>query len=125
VPRRRILLVDDNRDAAESLAEVLKQDGHEVSIAHDGIAALSLAETWRPEVVLLDIGMPGMSGYEVARRIRKQPGGHAIVLAALTGWGQPKDRQLSADAGFDAHLVKPVHHQTLVQLLARAARGGG
>jgi two-component system CheB/CheR fusion protein len=124
VPRRRILVADDNRDAAESLAEVLKQDGHEVSIAHDGPAALSLAETWQPDVVLLDIGMPGMNGYEVARRIRKQPGGHAIVLAALTGWGQPKDHQLSADAGFDAHLVKPVHHQTLAQLLARAARSG-
>jgi signal transduction histidine kinase len=114
---RRLLVVDDNRDAADSLATLLRLLGHEVRVAHDGPAALALAKDYRPEVVFLDIGMPGMDGYQVARRLRRQPGLEGVRLAALTGWGQPEDRRRSAEAGFDHHLVKPVEPSALQQLL--------
>ncbi len=124
--QRRILIVDDNHDGAESLAVALRFLGHEVRTAHDGPAALSLGAVWSPEVVVLDIGLPGMDGYEVARRIREQPGSGGVRLVALSGWGQPDARDRSSSAGFDAHLVKPVDLETLIKLLeADASQGPG
>ncbi len=119
VQRRRILVVDDNRDAATSLAELLEVIGHETSIANDGLEAVQAAETFRPDVVLLDIGLPKLNGFEAARRIRQQPWGKAMLLVALTGWGQEEDRRKSSEAGFDAHLVKPADPFALTELLAR------
>jgi signal transduction histidine kinase/DNA-binding response OmpR family regulator len=115
----RVLVVDDNRDAAESLAMLLRLDGHEVRLAHDGPAALDAAGDFRPEVVLLDIGLPGMSGHDVARRLHGGHGGAPPLLVAMTGYGQEEDRRRSREAGFDHHLVKPVDPQVLRQLLAR------
>jgi signal transduction histidine kinase len=114
---RRLLVIDDNRDAADSLATLLRLAGHEVRVAHDGPAALELTKVYRPEVVLLDLGMPGMDGYEVARRLRQQPGLERVRLAALTGWGQQEERRRTAAAGFDHHLVKPVDPEALEELL--------
>jgi PAS domain S-box-containing protein len=123
--RRRVLVVDDNRDAASSLAMLLRLMGNEVKTAFDGLEALEVATTFRPDLILLDIGMPKMNGYETAEQIRNRPWGQQIVLAALTGWGQDEDRRKSHDAGFDVHLVKPVQIETLQELLAstRAATG--
>jgi two-component system CheB/CheR fusion protein len=118
--RRRILVVDDNVDAAESLALLLQVQGHEVEVAHDGPLALKTAERFRPEVVLLDIGLPRMDGYQLARLMREQPWGNGTLIVALTGYGQDEDRQRSAAAGFNAHLVKPVDLECLAQLLAHA-----
>jgi signal transduction histidine kinase len=118
-PGHRILLADDNRDALDSLATLLQCDGHEVHTAGDGMEALALAEECRPTVVLLDIGMPKLDGYEVARRIRLQPWGKSAVLIALTGWGQDEDRRRSREVGFDSHLVKPLDPEALSTLLAR------
>jgi PAS domain S-box-containing protein len=114
---RRLLVVDDNQDAAISLAMLLRMLGHDVQTAHDGASALTLAVSYRPDMVFLDIGMPGMDGYEVARRLREQPGLEAVVLTALTGWGQKADRLRTADAGFDHHLVKPLETKVLKELL--------
>jgi CheY-like chemotaxis protein/two-component sensor histidine kinase len=114
---RRILVVDDNRDAAESLSMLLSITGHETTIAHDGGAAAEYAERDRPDVVLLDIGLPTLSGYEVCRRIRQQPWGRQMFVIALTGWGQDDDRQKTREAGFDGHLVKPVAYDSLLRLL--------
>ncbi|MGH8193105.1 MAG: hybrid sensor histidine kinase/response regulator [Woeseiaceae bacterium] len=118
VDPRRILVVDDNLDSAESLALLLRHSGHETRTAHDGLEAMETAAAFRPNVMLLDIGMPKLNGYEVARRIRKQPWGKSIVLVALTGWGQEEDRARSREAGFDEHIVKPVEHSALTRLLA-------
>lgn len=115
---RRILVVDDNKDAADSIATLLKMDGHETHTVNDGLAAVEAAATFGPDVILCDIGLPKTSGYEVARRIREQPWGKAIVLIAVTGWGQDEDRRKSKEVGFDAHLVKPVEHAALLKLLA-------
>jgi CheY-like chemotaxis protein/two-component sensor histidine kinase len=114
----RILVVDDNEDSADSLAILLQLTGHEVFIAHDGHTALDAAEQHRPGVVLLDIGLPSLNGYDVCRRIRQEPWGKTMVLIALTGWGQDEDRRRSQEAGFDGHLVKPVDHTRLLTLLA-------
>jgi PAS domain S-box-containing protein len=119
---RRILIVDDNVDGAESLAKLLRLGGHEALVTHDGQGALEAAERERPDVVLLDIGLPGMDGYEVCRRIRQEPWGKEVVLVAVTGWGQEADRHRSDEAGFDAHLVKPVDLQMLAPLLDRPVR---
>ena len=97
---------------------LLKITGSETRLAHDGQEALETAETFRPEVVLLDIGLPKLNGYEAARRIREQPWGESMVLVALTGWGQDEDRQKSKDAGFNGHMVKPVDYAALMKLLA-------
>jgi PAS domain S-box-containing protein len=113
----RLLVVDDNQDAARSLAMLLRLRGHEVRIAHDGAAALEIAPSYLPKVVFLDIGMPGMDGYEVARRLREHRGLESVVLAALTGWGQQEDRRRTTEAGFDYHLVKPADAKTLDDLL--------
>jgi CheY-like chemotaxis protein len=114
---RRILIVDDNRDSAESLALLLEIEGNEVFTAHDGEQALAAIEAHRPDAVLLDIGLPKINGYEVARRVRAEPWGKDVVLIALTGWGQEEDRRRSHEAGFDGHLVKPADPVALAQLL--------
>jgi len=116
---RRILVADDNADALETLATVLRLRGHEVYSAPNGALALETAVRHMPEVALLDIGMPLLDGYEVARRIRAQEWGKAVTLVALTGWGQESDRRRSQDAGFDTHLVKPLDLEKLNALLAR------
>lgn len=114
----RALVVDDNVDAAEMLATALQLEGIEVEVAHDGPTALSLAEITRPDLVLLDIGLPGMSGLDVARAIRAQPWGADVVLVAQTGWGQEADRRRTAEAGFDEHLTKPIDLTDLIKLMA-------
>jgi CheY-like chemotaxis protein len=114
---RRILVVDDNEDGAQSLAMVLNLNAHETQLVHDGEAAIAAAERFRPDVVLLDIGLPLLNGYEVCRRIRQQSWGRNLFLVAMTGWGQEEDRQRSTEAGFDAHLVKPVNLDALTKLL--------
>ena len=116
--RHRILIVDDSEDGAESLARLLEFGGHDTFQAHDGFAGIEAAERLRPDVVLLDIGLPRLNGYEVCSRIRQEPWGKSMVLVAVTGWGQDEDRQRSKQAGFDAHLVKPVDFETLLKLVA-------
>jgi PAS domain S-box-containing protein len=118
VVRRRVLIVDDNRDAADWLATLLSLSGHDTHVALDGVEAVKAAERLRPDVVLLDIGLPRIDGYEVCRRIRQQPWGRDLVIVALTGWGQEEDRQKSREAGFNTHLVKPVDDEVLMKLLA-------
>jgi PAS domain S-box-containing protein len=115
---RRILVVDDNRDAADSLALMLRLLGHDVQTAHDGLEAVQAAACVRPDVVVLDVGMPRMNGYEAARHIRAQPWGGGMALIALTGWGQEEDKRQAAAAGFDRHLTKPVGLAALERLLA-------
>lgn len=115
---RRILVVDDNRDAATSLAMLLKLTGHETHTAYDGVEALEAAAKVRPDAVLLDIGLPGLNGFGVARKIREASWGKTMVLVALTGWGSEQDREESRDAGFDGHVVKPVEYTALMSLLA-------
>jgi len=119
---RRILVADDNRDAAESLALQLQLAGHEVRTAYDGVQALDAAKNFKPHIVVLDLGMPRMDGYETARRMRLRRWGKTATLIALTGWGQQQDRQRTTEAGFDAHLVKPVSESLLFQALASAGR---
>ncbi len=114
---RRVLIADDNKDSADSLAILLEIDGHEVRVAHGGHAAVALAQAFRPEVALLDIGMPELSGYEVAAALRKEPWGKPIQLIALTGWGQESDRRRSKAAGFDWHLTKPIDMDALGAVL--------
>ena len=117
VDRRRILVVDDNADAAQSLALLLKLAGHDVRVAHDGVETLAVASEFEPEVVLLDLGMPKMDGYETARRLRNESWGRQVMLVALTGWGQQRDRERTAEAGFDLHLVKPIAEFELFQAI--------
>jgi two-component system CheB/CheR fusion protein len=117
----RILLVDDNIDSASSLAMLLRLKGNDIRTAHDGLEALEVAEAFHPEIVLLDIGLPKLNGYDVARRIRQQPWGQDVLLIALTGWGNDEDRRLSQEAGFNFHIVKPVELAALEELLAGAA----
>ncbi|HEU5181711.1 MAG TPA: ATP-binding protein, partial [Candidatus Polarisedimenticolia bacterium] len=118
-PTRRILIVDDNKDAADSLGMLMRMLGHEVHTAHDGLEAVGAAATFQPEVVLLDIGLPKLSGYEAAGRIREQKGLTGVRLVALTGWGQSEDRRRSQEAGFDFHLTKPVEIDLLQEILAQ------
>ena len=115
---RRILVVDDNVDAAQMLGMVLEAHEHEICIVHDGPGALRAAAAFRPQLILLDIGLPGMNGYDVCRGIRAASWGRAVTIIALTGWGQESDRHESRDAGFDHHLVKPVEYAALAALLA-------
>jgi DNA-binding response OmpR family regulator len=118
VRKFRLLIVDDLTDSADSLAMLLTMMGHEVHTAYDGEEALVAAEKFRPEVVLLDIGMPKLSGCDACRRIRRQPWGKGMHLVALTGWGQEDDRRRTEEAGFDRHMVKPVDLAELMELLA-------
>ncbi len=114
---RRILVVDDNVDAAQSLGMLLRQMGHEVQVEHDGLAAIEAAQAGRPELVLLDISMPGLDGFEVVRRLRQDPQFSSVRMVAITGHGQDEDRRKSREAGFDAHLVKPIASEELRRLL--------
>jgi CheY-like chemotaxis protein len=122
VAARRVLVVDDNRDAACALGMLLKSLGHDTRVVYDGAQALQAARQFRPDVVLLDIGMPGLDGYEVARRLRAIDPERGMRIVAVTGWGQDTDREKSQEAGFDLHLVKPVDTNDLV--LALNERGG-
>jgi PAS domain S-box-containing protein len=119
-PKHRILIVDDLRDSADSLARLMRLQGQEVQTAYDGEQAIQAAEAMRPDVVLLDIGMPKVNGYDVCRHIRQQPWGRGTLLIAITGWGQEEDRRRTEAAGFDHHLVKPVDPAALLRVLAGA-----
>jgi signal transduction histidine kinase len=121
VSPRRVLIVDDNRDAADTLAALLQLDGVEAVIARDGLEGIKKATAFLPDVILLDIGLPEMDGYEVCRRIRETQSGRSVVVLALSGWGQRQDHQKSHEAGFDGHLVKPVDHGSLVRWLGTRA----
>lgn len=114
---KRLLVVDDNKDAAQSMSMLLEMWGHEVAFAYDGPSALERAEQWRPQAVFLDIGLPGMDGYEVAQRLRSLPQARDAVLIAITGYGQDEDRMRSQRAGIDHHLVKPVAPDALRSLI--------
>jgi CheY-like chemotaxis protein len=116
-PARRILVVDDNQDSAMSLSMMLKLMGNETRTGHDGLAAVVAAEEFRPDLILLDIGLPKLNGYDACRRIREQPWSKGMVIVALTGWGQEEDRRRSKEARFDHHLVKPVEAAELNRLL--------
>ncbi len=118
-PKRRILVVDDNRDSAASLSMLLSVMGNDTRTAHDGLEALELAEAFRPDLIVLDIGMPKLNGYDVCRRIRERPWGNSVCLVALTGWGQEEDRRRAEEAGFDQHFTKPVDPALLETLLLK------
>ena len=119
--RARVLVIDDNRDAAESLEQLVRMEGHDVIVAFDGPAGLSIAQEHPPDLVILDIGMPGMDGYEVCRQLRQRDWGADPLIAALSGWGQPEDRRRSQAAGFNVHFVKPLEHAQLLELLRMAS----
>ena len=119
---RKVLVADDNRDAADSLAMLLSADGHDVRVAHDGTSALRIASEFRPDVALLDIGMPGISGLDVAKAIRESQPESSLLLVAITGWGQQSDRDRSSEAGFDHHLTKPVDYNEVAGLLQPGVR---
>ena len=116
-PHRRILVADDSADSADSLALMLKHRGHEVVAVYDGLQAVEAMETFQPDVALLDLGMPKLDGYQAAQRIRDNPECRGVVLVALTGFDQEEDRQRTREAGFDAHLAKPVDIDALEKLL--------
>jgi CheY-like chemotaxis protein len=118
VAQRRILVVDDNTDVTETMTMLLETVGHHTAFAHDGAQALAAAETYRPQVVILDIGLPDMNGYEVARQLRARSGGSALFLIAATGWGQDADRARARDAGFDLHMTKPIDFSKLQEVIA-------
>jgi CheY-like chemotaxis protein len=127
-PSRKVLVVDDNVDSAESLGTLLRLSGHCTLLAHDGVGAIEVAERHRPDVVLLDIGLPQMNGYEVCRRLRELPGGKDLVVIAVTGWGQGDEPRKWHEAGFDAHLVKPAQYDdvaALVSTLSPTSRSAG
>jgi CheY-like chemotaxis protein len=119
----RVLVVDDNQDAADSLSTLLQLMGHEVRTAYDGLEGVAAAESFAPDLVLLDIGLPRMNGYEAARRIREQPGGRDMTLIAVTGWGQDDDKRRSREAGFNLHITKPLDPALLERLLVRSPSG--
>jgi CheY-like chemotaxis protein len=114
---RRILVADDFPQAAETLAGLLRQEGYEVQIAQDGLEAFQAAERSHPDAIVLDLAMPELNGYDAARKIREQPWGKQVMLIALTGWGQQRDRHRTKEAGFDAHLTKPVKYEAILELL--------
>ena len=119
--KRRVLVVDDNTDALESLSSLVTLLGNEVRKARDGLEAVQMAEAFRPDIVLMDLGMPNLNGYEAARRIRQEAWGREIALVATTGWGQDDDRRRTTEAGFDRHLVKPIEVAALREILAAPA----
>jgi CheY-like chemotaxis protein len=114
----QVLIADDNADAAESLGMLLQLEGHVVHIASDGLAALALAEQLRPQVAVLDVGMPGLNGHELAQRLRQEPWGQGMFILAVTGWGQQEDQRLALAAGFDRHFTKPMDPVALLDCLA-------
>jgi CheY-like chemotaxis protein len=115
---KRVLVVDDSEVQAKSLGMLLEMMGHQVRVAYNGLAALEISAEFVPDVALIDVGLPGMDGYELARRIRAQPQLQHTVLIAQTGWGREEDRENSREAGFDHHLSKPIDHQLLEKILA-------
>jgi CheY-like chemotaxis protein len=117
VAGQRVLIVDDNVDSAKSLALLLRLNGSDTQSAHDGVEAVEKAAAYRPDAILLDIGLPKMNGYDACRAIRKEPWGKDMVIVALTGWGQDEDRRKSEQAGFNGHFVKPVDFAALIKLL--------
>jgi CheY-like chemotaxis protein len=119
--KRKVLVVDDNVDAAEMLRALLEGLGHEVEAVHSGVEALAAAERFKPDVVLLDLGMPGMSGHEVARELSRRRSGPEPLIVAVTGWGKPEDRARAREAGIDVHLVKPVEEEELREVLGRGS----
>jgi len=121
-PGSRILVVDDNRDSADSLAMLLSLAGHQTFVVNDGVEAVEAAERHRPETILLDVGLPRMNGHDVCRKIREKPWGQDVMIIAMTGWGQDEDRRKTQDAGFDGHLVKPVNYPALLELLRSRVR---
>jgi CheY-like chemotaxis protein len=124
--RLRILIAEDNRDAADSLKTLLEALGYHAQIAYDGESAVRIAAVWRPDAVIMDIGLPGISGYDAARQIRAQQPGGRMLIVALTGWGQETDRLQSAAVGIDHHLVKPLDLAVLRRILdSSAAPGAG
>jgi len=118
-PPRCVLIADDNDDAAESLAVLLRMEGHEVVVVANGRDALDAVRSLRPIVVLLDIGMPDLSGYEVARQLRQSQEGRSLTLIAVTGWGQERDKLRALEAGFDHHFTKPIDPNILLELMSR------
>jgi CheY-like chemotaxis protein len=121
--KRCILIADDNVDAADSLAELLRLEGYEVHVAYDGAEALATFARVEPDAALLDVGMPHVSGLEVVRAIRQQPRGQRATLIAVTGWGQERDRRLALEAGFDHHLTKPMLPEAVCELIQRGRVG--
>ncbi|MDP2391534.1 MAG: response regulator, partial [Acidobacteriota bacterium] len=119
----QVLVVDDSIDTADSLALLLSVSGHRVRTAHDGPTALAAIAQAPPDAVVMDIGLPGIDGYEVARRVRRRPGTDSMVLVAMTGYGQERDRQMAREAGFNHHLVKPADLDELLRILADVADG--
>jgi len=117
----RLVVADDNVDTAHSLSLLLEALGHEAKIAHNGVQALGLAHEFQPDAMIIDIGMPGLDGHDLARRIRAEPWGKELLLIAASGWGQDEDKERSREAGFNLHLVKPVELETLEALLATIA----
>jgi signal transduction histidine kinase/ActR/RegA family two-component response regulator len=124
VPALRLLIVDDNVDSAEGLARILSREGHDIRLAHDGPQALALVTAHSPQAIVMDIGLPGMDGYEVARRLRKSAHGAHVLLIAVTGYGQDEDRQQAFSAGFDHHLIKPVDLAEVKRLLSEVSAAG-
>ncbi len=119
---RRVLVVDDNGDSADTLALLLKLDGHQTAVAYNGAEAVRMAESFRPEVAILDIGLPILTGHHVAKLIRAQPWGRDMVLIALTGWDQGEDRRRSAETGIDMHLAKPADTDALRKIIRESKR---
>ena len=117
-PSRRVLVVDDNQDSVDSMVMLLELLGNQVYTARDGIEAVEAAERFRPDLVLMDMGMPRMNGYDATRRIREQPWGREMIIIALTGWGQEDDKVRSYEAGCDTHIVKPIDVTKLEEVLA-------
>ena len=122
VEELRVLVVDDNRAAADMLGTLFRLKGNPVKLAHDGEEALRAAEQFLPDVVLLDLGMPKLNGYDVCRAILEQPWGQKMIIIALTGWGRDEDRQRTSETGFDYHLVKPVRPLNLLEVIAELAK---
>jgi two-component system CheB/CheR fusion protein len=120
--RQRVLIVDDNVDAADSLRLLLGTEGRQIAVSNDGQSALEQAQSMRPDVIFLDIGLPDIDGYEVARRLRQMPGLDGTLIVAMTGYGQPDDLKRSLDAGFDRHLVKPVDPDAIEHLLDQTGK---
>jgi CheY-like chemotaxis protein len=120
---RRVLVVDDNVDSAKTLSMVLDVMGHQTTLANDGLEAVRIAQDFQPEIVLLDIGMPKLNGYEACRQIREQAWATQVIIIAVTGWGQDEDRQRSKDAGFDMHLVKPLDPLVVERLMRKLEPG--
>jgi CheY-like chemotaxis protein len=115
----RVVIIDDNQDAAHTMSMLVEQLGGSAQVAHDAVSGIAAVQDFQPDIVFLDIGMPGMNGYETCRRLRRQPSERHIVIVAVTGWGQSQDKQRAIDAGFDEHLTKPVDPTALASIFAR------